>query len=75
MTITVTFTIADLPRSAFKTETDAEEWLANNASAITGVLTERGNFAIETYLETDGLVIDYDEGYFDAPTETGGTTT
>ena len=65
--IEVKFTIADLPRSAFKSEADAEEWLANNALAIRDNLNEIGNDTIDVYLREDDLDIDWDEGHFEAP--------
>ena len=65
--ITTEFTIADLPRSAFKSEAEAEAWLAKNANCIEQILIASGNSAIERYLEQDGLNNDWDQGHFEAP--------
>ena len=65
--VTITFTIADLPVSAFKNREEAVLWLMDSKRALSDSLSYHGNVWITGELEdVDGREVDWDLGHFEA---------
>ena len=54
MSLTITFTVNDLPTNLFNGDVDAaQEWLDNNSKQLRDSLTQHGNTTLDVFLSMD----------------------